>query len=357
MKLHQKLNLALERCGFPLLKRTNAYRKIGAGAWHDAYMVYPRGGDRLVIRLRKTIIYGRSEQFDECYLHEDYAPVGLYYGQANRCRPGICPVVYTYSLDPELTFTIESYMGRAMALVELTLDQARTCGHRLGQFFRAMHDLPPPIAGFGDPVWTGRGLAGRDWRARRDIWQDEIKTLREQFDRLSRAELRFDRTCVARTLDQALIERRFDQEPITLVNGDITPENLITRRGAFAALVDPVPRLHNGLRYAAFFIYCYRAYLANLADAPRYARHQFQRYRPIMRALADGYLEAYAQGDETIERNLWLETFLWSLRVSHETLARLEAEPNEEIRLRAGDKKTITARLERCLRELEGCAA
>ena len=55
-------------------------------------------------------------------------------------------------------------------------------------------------------------------------------------------------------LDQVLAIRRPETEPVVLVNGDITPENFIARRSKFAGLIDPVPVLHNGLRYA--FLFC-----------------------------------------------------------------------------------------------------
>ena len=56
MELHEQLSLALMRCGYPPLAGATAYRQIGAGAWHDAYLVYPRGAAPLVVRLRKQVI-------------------------------------------------------------------------------------------------------------------------------------------------------------------------------------------------------------------------------------------------------------------------------------------------------------
>ncbi len=351
--MHQKLNLALERCSFPTLKSKNAYRKLGAGAWHDAYLVYPQGEQPLVIRLRKKVIYGRRETFDERYLHEDYAPVGLYYGQANRVRPGICPTIYAYRLAPDLSFTLESYMGPALALPKLTVPQACDYGRQVGAFFRALHGLPPPVDGFGDLIWDGHALSGKSRGYLSEFWQAETDLLYEQLDRLSRSKFSFNRTTLKSKLDEVLAERPAAGEPVTLVNGDITPENLISRRGRFAGLVDPVPAVHNGHRYAGFFIYCYKSYLPSLADAPRYARHQFQAYRAVMNALADGYLAGYTQGDLYLEQRLCQEYFLWAVDVAVENLRRVTAKMDTELYLRAGDTSLIAARLQRCLRELE----
>jgi hypothetical protein len=353
MRLFQKLELALKRCGFSPLKSVTSYRKIGTGAWHDAYLVYLHDGKKLVIRLRKKVIYGRRETFDEGYLREDYEPVGVYYRQANRCQPGVCPTVYEYILDPELTFTIESYMGQTISLAKLTTRQAFGYGQQVGRFFRAMHAWPPPVRGFGELIWNGQTLEGHDRRNLSEIWQAEVDSFYEQLDHLSKSDWRFDRVAAKRKLAQVLVDRSINSEPVSLVNGDITPENLIGQRRKFISLVDPVPALHNGLRYASFFVYCYKSYLPNLSDAPRYARHQFQHHGPVLTAIADGYIDGYAQGEVTVKQNLHLEYFLWALDVAFENLQRLTTETNEEVQLRAGDKQAIAARLQRCLQELD----
>lgn len=353
MSLYQTLNLALDRCGFPPLQSTDAYRQIGAGAWHEAYLVDLPDGERLVIRLRKKSIYGRSEPFNEPYLREDYEPVGLYYRLANQVQPGICPAVYAYALDPELTFTIESYMGPAMSLADLTLASAYEFGQEVGRFFGSMHALPPPLPGYDALIWNGQTLEAKDQRDLSEIWSDDIDAFQKQFAQLSRADLSFDRAQVKEKLQQALAERQRAQEPVTLVNGDITPENFIASQDRFTGLVDPVPILGNGLHYAAFFVYCYRSYLPNLADAPRYARHRFQQHQPIMSAIAGGYISGYANSDTDVKRALRLEYFLWAVDVAYENWQRLNAAPDSEIYLRAGDKQIIAARMERLLRELE----
>lgn len=289
-------------------------------------------------------------------MHEDYAPVGLYYRAANQCWPGICPHFYTYLLAPDLSGTIESYMGRRLALAGLAEQQAFAFGHKVGQFFRTMHAQPPPLAGFGYPIWNGAGLAAADHRSPAEIWPAEEARFREQFDRLGRAGLQFDRAGVRARLEQVLAERSprvLQGEAVVLANRDISPENLLACRGRFSGLVDPVPLLHSGLRYAAFFVYCYRSYLPNLHDAPRYARHRFETHRPAKAALAEGYLEGYTRQEAAVRRKLHLEYFIWAVEAAYENLNRVTNELTEEIRLRAGDRRAIAARLQRCLGELE----
>ncbi len=158
-----------------------------------------------------------------------------------------------------------------------------------------------------------------------------------------------------RKLESSLVERSFLAEPVTLVNGDVTPENLIARRARFAGLIDPVPVLNNGTRYAAFFIFCYRFLLPALADAPRYMHHTFDRHRPVMGAIADGFEAGYlSAGDADTRHQLRLEYFFYLLRFAHRWWEILNSEPDEEAYLRNGTPEQIEVRLRRCLWELEG---
>jgi hypothetical protein len=353
--LHHKLNLALQRCGMPPLRDPDSYRKVGSGAWHDAYLVTPQTGQPVVIRLRKKIIYGRREVYDEQVLHEDYAPVGVYYQQANRCQPGICPEIYHYRVEPDLIFTLESYMGAATPLAELTEGEAQAYGQTVGQFFRAMHALTPDVAveGCGLLVWDGQRVVGKERQSIGALWQTEIEGLRQQAERLYTSELIFDRATITSKLDAVLVQRDWGREPLALVNRDVTPENLIVREGRLAGLVDPVPMLHNGTRYAVFFLYCYQFLLPALNGAPRYAHHRFREMAPIMAAVAKGYLEGYTQGDEVLRRAVQMEYFLWLLSEACDDYELAQGEMSEEMRLRTGGNAVLSASVQAALREME----
>ncbi len=53
MELRQTLNRALEIFGYPGLKDSDEWKRIGSGAWHDAYRVMIADIEPLVIRFRK----------------------------------------------------------------------------------------------------------------------------------------------------------------------------------------------------------------------------------------------------------------------------------------------------------------
>ncbi len=345
MILREKLNLALELSGFSPPKDHASYRKIGNGAWHDAYLVRLADGEHVVVRLRKTVIYGRERPFDEQELREDYEPVRLYYRVANDCQPGLCPALYEYHLSPAFTYTVESYMGCSVDLSTLTVAQAHDYGCTVGRFFRAMHARPAPLPGYGRLLWNRHSLEAEDQRAPSEIRQAEAEQLRQQFDQLASSglDLQAARHSLTLILDHDTIQ------PIRLINGDISTENLIIRRGQLAGLVDPVAELGSGTRYASFFVFCYRFLLPAMSNAPRYERHHFDRSSPVLSAVADGYLQGYG-GDSVALR---MEYFRWLLYAAHQNWQRLNAELDAETYLRAGSKPIIAARLQRCLAELE----
>jgi hypothetical protein len=222
-----------------------------------------------------------------------------------------------------------------------------------------MHTRPPRWPGAGELVWTEAGLRGEDERAPAEVWRARAVTRRAGLDRLAAAGFALDRAALAIWLDAAQAERG-GPEPLSLVNGDVTPENLIVRRGRFVGLVDPVPRLDGGARYAAFFLVCYRLLLPAVHDAPRYARHRFDRHAPLLARIADGYLAGYLGNpevrDEALERALRLEYALWVLDLAVAGLDALEQPLDEERRLRTGGKTAIARRVRLYLRELETLA-
>ncbi len=346
MSRYERLNAALAACGYPPLRDRRAFRRLGAGAWHDAYRVTAADGQRLVVRLRKATIYGGQEPYDETLLRSDYAGVGVYYAAANACQPGVCPRDYRYVVGPALSCTVESYLGPTLALARITPDQAFAIGLGIGAFFRALHARPAPCGGWDELIWTPDGIRGQDTRPHTQITQAEEAAYRDGFARLVAAGVLADPVGAERTLEAALARRRERHDPPALVNSDITPENIIARRGRFVGLIDPVPRIGSAVRYAAFFPLCYRWYLPALHDAPRYARHGYDRLAPVMARIADGYLAGYVPDSNLrLLRDLRFEEWLWLLDLTIAAHDMLHAPMTEERRIRTGGYGPITRRL------------
>ena len=188
MELHEKLSLALQRCGYPSLQTPGDYQHIGSGAWHDAYRVQQPGAEALVVRLRKPIIYGRQEPWEPTALHADYAPVGLYYEAANRCRPGTCPAIYHYDVGRDLVFTLESYIaGCPLPLSTLATRTAFDIGVSLGEFFQAMHERAAPLPGSGLLTWGEQGVCASSSDNEIVRWQRHEERVMQQVETLCRA--------------------------------------------------------------------------------------------------------------------------------------------------------------------------
>ena len=298
--LTAKLSQALQLCGVDSPQFT--HQLIGQGAWHEAYLIKQAQQPPLVVRLRKQVIYGEVALFDREELHSDYAPVGLYYEWANRCQPAVCPTIYHYHVSPELSCTVESYMSQQFDYTKLSEAEARQMGQALGRFFRQMHQQPAPISGHGEIGWREGGLVPEADLSPAAVWQTHPAP--RQIEQLAAARLPFEAQIVQNKIEFIWQHSRYPHEPFTLVNRDITPENLIASSGRFTALIDPVPMLDNAAKFAAWFLFCYKFLLPAYNPIPRYAHHQFQQYAPILNHVAAGYLEAYTQNDPTLKRQI-----------------------------------------------------
>jgi hypothetical protein len=358
MNLDEQLNMALDKVGYPPLPTKNSYQKIGSGAWHDAYLVETVPGEPIVIRIRKKVIYGQLEVFEERKLSSSYAAVGLYYSQANQCYPGICPKFYKFHIDPALTFTLESYLGHSLLLSEYELSQAFKYGQTLGHFFRILHALPQKISGFGYLVWNGETFSGTIQKPLQEIWREGTEYYLTGFERLSHSSLSFDRISVERKLQEILESRTVVGEPVSLVNQDISPEHLIVRSKKLVSIIDPIPLLNNGTKYAGLFLGSYKFFHIANHDNPRYASHKFIKYAPVLNAIADGFLDGYVESEmgalkEALKEKLWMEYFLWLLSFAFHLHLTLESQISKSTLLRMGSKTAIARRLQRTIQELE----
>lgn len=353
MELHEKLTLALQRCGYPPLQAPGDYRHIGSGAWHDAYRVQPPGAEALVVRLRKQMIYGRKECWEPAELHADYAPAGLYYEAANQCRPGTCPAIYHYEIGRDLVFTLESYIaGCPLPLSVLTPPDAFAIGVSLGEFFQAMHDQAVSLPGSGLLTWGEQGVCTSSPDTGMELWPHHEERAMRQVETLSRASLGLSRDVLQHRTVEALTCLREEQAPIALVNRDITSENLMTQDHAWAGLVDPVPMQESGTYYAAFFLHCYRRYLPALGHAPRYQRHRFHEHAMMMATIADGYETGYGHSSREVRQRLRLGEWLWMLDMACESYELTQHGLSREKRLRHGNEANVAATLALSLREL-----
>ena len=341
-QLRLTLNRALEIFNFPLLERSDQWKRIGSGAWHDAYLISIQRNDPMVVRLRKRRIYGREEIWSPEELHSDYAPAGMYYREANRCLPGICPTVYDYHIEPGFPFTFESFVpGVPLPLSKLSNHQATALGVRIGEFFKAMHEQLAPISGTGEMKWESGNVCCDGARNLGDHWTTLETRIYEQTVELGAESSIPEGIYLEEKAADALGALKDRGETVSLVNGDVTPENLLMRDLDWIGLVDPVPIQGSGLYYASFFLHCYRLSLPALSQAPRYREHRFDKHADVLASLADGYGTAYSDGDTNILTLLRMAEWLWALEFAWECDSLLKSKLDIESRLRRRNKRAI----------------
>lgn len=109
--------MAFENSGYSSLQSRTNFQLLGEGALHEAYSVKLSGNHSLVVRFPKKQAYGKNVIFNCREMFSEYGGNGFYYQQANSVMPGICTEEYDFHVDPELTYTIESYMGQSIDLL------------------------------------------------------------------------------------------------------------------------------------------------------------------------------------------------------------------------------------------------
>ncbi len=329
--------------------------KIGEGAWHSVYRVTRLEDQDLVIRIKKNESYGELQPIDEQELITEYESTKAYYLHANNSYQDSCPTFYQYFIEEDLVFTVETFMGHGTDLLSLHKDVADSYGKQLGQIYHHIHNRKISIEGFGELYWDGKTLRGSDLDA---LWQEENEQLLTALDILIHSDLHFDKEKVGKHIHALIENRRTQVQNIALVNQDVTPENLILTTDHIA-IIDPFPKIDFDLKYAAYFVFCYKFLLPAFSNAPRYIHHAYEEKSSILNEIADGFINGYffdLDEDEFItqSRRLLDEYTLWVLQEAYEHYEILQQPHlNPKTTQQMGDREMITTRLHLCLEELE----
>ncbi|MEL6150923.1 MAG: phosphotransferase [Chloroflexota bacterium] len=352
----ETLEMALRACGLPLTLRHSSFQLEGSGAWHDAYRVtVPQHARPFIVRIRKTEAYGQPQRYADNAddWHAEYVSTSLYYMQANRAMDGICPSMFLYNVSEEITCTIETHMGTRLNLETLSEKSARQFGRQIGSMMCNMHQKKTHIPGSGEIAWDGANLYGVSTRDGNSLTRKIEQAYNENILLALKEEApRFDHDLVTEKLDRAQNMRDVD-EPVVLINRDVTPENLTVQRDGRVGIIDPYPYLGNGTRFAAWFIHCYRFLLPAYADTPRYRQNNYDQHSQILAMIADGFEYGYIRGNETLARHIRAERWLWTLEQAYDDMERLNRKMSDAAARKHGDHKTVQRRMKRALRVLE----
>lgn len=351
------LNRTFTKWNLENLKEEQIIR-IGEGAWHTVYKIEKLDDRDLVIRIKKNKAYGELQPIDEIELTTEYESTKAYYSHVNESDRDVCPTFYQYFIEDDIVFTVETFMGHGTDLLSLHKDEANSYGKQLGRIYHRIHNNKTSMEGFGELDWNGKTLRGSDFNNIDALWQEENNQILIALSTLIHSGLHFDKEKVDTYISSLIENRRTQIQKIALVNQDVTPENLILT-GDHIAIIDPFPRLDFDLKYAAYFVFCYKFLLPAFSNAPRYIKHAYEEKSSILNEIADGFISGYfsnVAGDAfTIQtRRLMDEYRLWLLQEAYEHYEILQQPHlNSKTTQQMGDREMITARLHLCLAELE----
>jgi len=345
-----KLGAALIHAGVECAKY------IGEGAWHDAWKVSQDGRD-LVLRIPKGTVYGKRVSFNEAELRAEYAGTDLYYRSVNRALPGAAPQFFHFHVTENLSYTLESFAGKSINLHELTRTQSVETGKALGEIYRKTEEIPHGLNGFGYLHWTEEsGLRGSITGDVHRFLKEESEEHLADYRELSEARTEFRDTVVtdALNLAVALRERGFTEPRLS--NQDASPENILMN-GTQVCLIDPFPNIYYPRGMAGNFMNLYETFFVALSDTERYGKHRFADCADNLKAIADGFLNAYSNSDKQVLAEVRGEQLLQLLETAYSHFHLLSGKLPEEARIRYGDKRQIEARLELLAAELKALAA
>lgn len=320
---------------------------LGEGAWHEAFLLEK---DQLVLRIPKKIAYDKSVVFNQEELTAEYEGTRSFYQHANQAMKGICPDYFTYYVSEELTYTLETYVGRTTSLRDQTLEDARKYGHQIGDCFRHLETLEPPYPGMG--YLEGSPLRGAYDMSAQEFLKQETEEYVEELDTLVRSAYDFDKRIVKARGEALLSARAMEQEKIVFTNQDTSPENILfTENGA--RMIDPFPLLATGTSLAANHVFNYTSLFPKFHDTERYKRGNYHLHKDKLKANAEGFIEGYTAGSLEKKEALRIEVFIKRLTMAHEHYQLLEGSMTREDVIRYGTKQQVEARLRDYLRELE----
>ncbi|PEY73223.1 hypothetical protein [Bacillus thuringiensis] len=348
----EKIQYALRECGLPSNVTTNHILFLGEGAWNKAYLL-TYDDMQWVVRFPKEEAYGQVVEFDVKQMKAHHEACKYYYQQANIVSPGMCVSDFYYSVNPNMPYTVETYMGRTLNLDEIKLSEAESLGHRLGEFYQLMNCVQTDFEGFGFFDYEDGQLKGKNEGSIKDFifqqqeqYLDKLKFMGMGIQELNINELLY-------RLQELFKVRQVHKEHKKLVNIDPKPENILMENGKMS-LIDANPVLQNGTICAGLIMNTYQSVLPNYSNSPRFTRLGYDRNVVKLRTIGDGFLKGYTNGDANAVFRVRIEQFLYLLSELGEHLVEVN-NPNINIatQYHMGTREIIAQRIPVLLHEVQ----
>lgn len=329
---------------------------IGEGAWHFAWKVL-KDNKELVLRIPKSVAYGKPVVFNEEALKAEYAGTELYYQVVNKAVESAAPKFFKFHVSPELTYTLESYGGIQIDLHTMTKETAFQTGKEIGKIHRKTEEVPHGLDGFGYLAWTqDKGLQGTLRGNASEFLKEESEEHLSDYQTLCAALPEYKDNTVSEALQLAVNLRKKAFTKPLLVNQDASPENILMN-GKRVFLIDPYPSIYYPRAIAGNFMNLYETFFIHLADTERYRKHRFAACEENLHLIANGFIEGYSEGDPQIICEVRGEQLLQLLETANSHLCLLSEDLAEETRIRYGSKEEIEDRLHQFSKELKVLAA
>lgn len=329
---------------------------LGSGAWHDAWKVV-KANCELVLRIPKDIAYGKPVSFNEEELTAEYAGTKLYYQSVNEAVGGAAPDFYDFYVSADLTYTLESYGGEQIELHKMTKEQVLIIGKQVGKIYRKTDQISQAISGLGYLAWSEeKGLHGALDGELQAFIQEESAEHVADYETLCTVYPQFQDEGVIQALTLATELRNRQVLNVSLVNQDASPENILLR-GDRVCLIDPYPSLYAPRGMAGNFMNLYETFFIVLSQTERYNKHRFDLCEEQLKAVAEGFLIGYSEGDKKVIREVRGEQLLQLIETAFVHHQLLLKDITREDVIRYGDRQAIEARLLVLCEELKWFAA
>ncbi|BCB03926.1 hypothetical protein [Bacillus sp. KH172YL63] len=336
------------------MKADSKWVMLGEGAWHAAYLIKEEG---LVLRIPKKMAYDQEVHFNGEELTGEYKATQAFYEHGNRAKLGICPTHFAFSVNEELTYTVETYLGESRNIGAQSRTEAEKYGRELGAFFLALESLPSPFNGIGHlKIGEDGKLEGQLDMPLKECIIEETKEYDEELHELISSSFEFDKERVLELGTHLISQRSVNGEKIVLTNQDTSPENIIF--SGEAKMIDPFPILYTGTSLAANHVFNYQTFFHSASHTERYGKANYHRCIPQLHAHAKGFSDAYTDGSDEKAENLHVEVFLKlsTMAYTHLELAK-ESSMTREQAIRFGTPEEVKDRLKFYLKLLESYPA
>ncbi|WP_226659223.1 hypothetical protein [Pseudalkalibacillus hwajinpoensis] len=344
------INQALINEGLHPLSDQSEVLLLGEGAWHFAFLLEK---EQLVLRLPKKIAYEKEIPFHRNELTTEYAATKAFYAHANRAKEGVCPEYFTFSVQEELTYTLESYLGKSSEIGDLSTNESFHYGVEIGDFFLALETMESPYKGIGYLKGDENGkLKGELDMNQKEFMSEETKEYGEVLTRLLASGYEFDKERVEAVGRKLISARSLEGERITFTNQDTSPENLIFSERGFK-MIDPYPLLSPGVSLAANHVFNYTYLFPLFYNTIRYQKGHYQQSLLQLKANATGFVKAYSAHSRKKEIDLHIEVYLKLLTMTHDHHQLINAKTlSREQMIRYGTREQIEERFFHFLKNL-----